>query len=130
MRLHRPRPLVPARGRLVMGAALLFCALLDAAGLAHAQPLPYSQIDYGGSGTITASGTPQNVVWPMANASVRCVQNPSSATEDLFVSFGGTASTSTTDLQPSVQQCWPWDGSVSVYAATTGHAFIATEGKF
>jgi hypothetical protein len=99
---------------------------------AAAQSFPpggtYAQIKYA-SGTIATGGTAQNVAWSLTAAKMRCVQNPSSASEDLFVAFGGTASTSSQDLQAGAQVCWPWNGPVSVYAATTSHAFIAVEAQ-
>jgi hypothetical protein len=99
--------------------------------LFRAKPPPggtYTQIKYASS-TIATGGSAQNVVWTLSPAKMRCVQNPGSATEDLFVAFGGTASTSSQDLTAGAQVCWPWSGPVSVYAATTSHAFIAVEAQ-
>jgi hypothetical protein len=92
----------------------------------------YSQVSYvpAASSTITSGGTAQTVRWTLTAAKIRCVQNPGSATEDLFVQFGGTAaSTASHDLPAGVQICWPWNGQVSVYGATTSHAFIAFEAQ-
>lgn len=65
------------------------------------------------------------------------VENPPSATESLFVRYGGTASTNTstpnsTELAPGASDEFPAGGAVgyvpgglvSVIAATTGHKFV------
>jgi hypothetical protein len=116
-------------------AALRWAAVASGACLwwsaaANAQSFPpggvYSQIKFA-SDTIATGGQAQNVTWSLPAAKMRCVENPNSAVESLFVAPGGTASTTSQDLAPGAQVCWPWNGAMSVYAATTGHAFIAVE---
>ena len=102
------------------------------AATAVAQSFPpgevYAQINFA-SGSIASGGLAQNVNWVLARAKMRCVQKPNSASEDLFVAFGGTASTTSQDLPPGAQVCWPWNGAVSLYGATAGHTFIAVEAQ-
>jgi hypothetical protein len=111
--------------------SLIVVALLAVPWSASAQYAPgnYSTTAYI-AGSITSGGTAQAVAFTLPAAKIRCVQNPKSATEDLFVAFGATASpTIGQDLQAGVQVCWPWSGNVSVYAATTSHAFVAFEAQ-
>lgn len=109
-------------------------ALAALNGTALAQSFPpggvYTRTAYA-SGTISNGGTAQSVGFTLPAAKMRCVENPGSATEDLYVAFGATASTSSQDLVAGTgaQVCWPWAGPVSVYAATTGHAYIAVEAQ-
>jgi len=90
------------------------------------QPLSVSTTDF--SSTITTGGTAQ--VATAANTSRKswCVQNPSTATELLYVRLNGTASATTgTELTPGSQVCSVANlidtSAISVFAATTGHAF-------
>ena len=100
------------------------------AARAQAVPGNYTTISYVSSPSVTIGGTAQNIAWTLTAAKIRCVQNPESATEDLFVKFGGTAAaTGSHDLPAGVEICFPWNGAVSVYAATTSHAFIAFEAQ-
>jgi hypothetical protein len=103
-----------------------------AAATAAAQSFPpgvvYAQVNYA-SGSIVSGGQAQHISWALPGAKMRCVQNPNSAAEDLFVAFGGIASTASQDLPPGAQVCWPWNGAVSIYGATAGHAFIAVEAQ-
>ena len=81
------------------------------------------------SGTITAGGTAQTA----SSAKTRqklVVQNPSSATESLFIDFTGAATTSSLEIQPGQTQVFqaPIDNrALSIIAATTGHAFLIWE---
>jgi hypothetical protein len=112
---------------LILAAAL--CGLAAAAS-ADFVAGDYSQVSYVAAPKITTGGTAQNITWTLTAAKIRCVQNPGSATEDLFVQFGGTAATTAShDLPAGVQICWPWNGAVSVYGATTNHAFVAFEAQ-
>jgi hypothetical protein len=88
-----------------------------------------------GSGTIT-SGTHAQFVTPTLSGPNRvfCVQNPGAATEDLFVAddvSGSTtpdaSSTHGWDLIAGEGVCMPWQGAISVEAATTSHAFLTDE---
>lgn len=109
----------------------LVSAMLGFASTASAQYVPgnYSTIS-NAAGTITAGGTAQGITWTLPQAKIRCVQNPKSAIEDLFVNYGGTAgATGSIDLQPGLMVCWPWNGKVSVFAVTTSHAFVTLEGQ-
>lgn len=114
---------------LVAFAASFFQSGSRAAAQAYV-PGDYSAISYAGSTTVTTGGTAQSVAWSLTQAKIRCVQNPKSATEELFVSYGTAATTTAShDLQAGSQICWPWNGAVSVYAATTGHAFVVFEAQ-
>lgn len=84
------------------------------------------------SGTITLGGTAQNAMAANTSRKGWCVQNPTGASESLFVRAGGTASSSTgTELAAGQQACnQPGtvdQGAISVFAATTSHAFSAFE---
>jgi len=98
-------------------------------------PLAIAPTDRGG--TITTGGTAQNAMASNASRKGGWVQNPCSATEDLYVSTSGTATTTAgspddADLGPCGTFSLNQNGlvnqnAVSVVAATTGHAFIAKE---
>ena len=86
------------------------------------------------SGTITAGGTAQVLMAVNASRKYLLVQNPSAATESLWINF----TTAAVESQPSIELT-PGQGflmeagfisteAVSVIAATTGHAFTAKEG--
>lgn len=114
--------------RCICGASML--AIL--AGPALAQVNRYNTTDK--SGTITTGGVAQTAIAANIYRKVWCVQNPSTASEVLYVRLSGTASASTgTVLQAGQQACNQADsidtGAVSVFAATTSHAFLAWEGE-
>jgi len=114
--------------RIILAALAAFCILC---GVASAQYVAgdYSSTNYI-AGSITSGGTAQFIGWTLTSAKIRCIQNPRNATEDLYVAFGATASTTVgQDLQPGMQVCWPWNGGVSVYGQTTSHAFFAVEAQ-
>lgn len=84
------------------------------------------------SGTIVLGGTAQSAIASNASRKGWCIQNPASATEDLFVRVNGTASATTgTDLSPGMQTCsspsMVDQAAVSVFAATTSHAYLGFE---
>lgn len=84
------------------------------------------------SGTISTGGTAQSAIASNTSRKGWCIQNPSSATEDLFVRVNGTASATTgTDLSAGQAVCnLPGmidTSAVSVFAATTSHAFVGFE---
>jgi hypothetical protein len=87
------------------------------------------------SGQIATGGVSQLVTPANPQRYYLYIQNPSTATESLFVNEGGPAST-------VADNCWEllpggnmeYDGSsiifigdINITAATTGHAFIAKE---
>lgn len=87
-------------------------------------------------GTITLGGTAQNAAAANASRKSMVIQNPCSATEDLFVSVTGGATVSGAgnfaDLGPCGSATIAWNGTViqtavSVNAATTNHRWSATE---
>ena len=85
------------------------------------------------SGTITVGGTSQQVMAANASRKGLMIQNPSTATESLFVNFGAAATTTgnSVELLPG-GTFWEDAGMVStetvnVVAATGGHAFMAKE---
>jgi hypothetical protein len=118
------------RGDSEMNRFLLTAILAVVCGSAQAQFAAgnYVAVNYA-SATIATGGTAQSVTWTLTAAKIRCVQNPKNATEDLYVAVGSTASTTSQDLPAGIQVCWPWNGSISVFAATTGHAFTAFEAQ-
>lgn len=65
----------------------------------------------------------------MLSGVVRCIQNPGTATEDLYVSADGQPASVTHgfDLPAGVGQCIAWAGAISVAAASTGHQILTSE---
>ena len=86
--------------------------------------------NYGG--TITTGGTAQQVIAANPIRNYLLVQNPSAAPESLFVDFGEVASTASIELVPGMtltfESSFMTTQYVSMYAATTGHAFVIKEG--
>lgn len=89
------------------------------------------------SGSITTGGTAQTALAANGNRRFLRVENPPSATESLFVRYGGTASVNSstpdsTELAPGASDEYSSvggngycpGGAVSVIAATTGHKFV------
>ena len=89
------------------------------------------------SGSITTGGTAQTALAANPTRRFLRIENPPSATESLFVRYGGTASVNSstpdsTELAPGASdEYWSVGGSgyvpgglVSVIAATTGHKFV------
>lgn len=83
------------------------------------------------SGTITAGGSSQQISTAHSRKYL-LVQNPSSATESLWVNFGAAATVG----QPSIEiaagtalvlSSFIPSQTITVIAATTGHAFTAKE---
>lgn len=108
---------------------------LAAEALAQIQP-GWSKVAYA-PGTITIGGTAQTIAWtftgpPNGYANLRCVQNPTAASEHLMVAFGSTASATVgQDLSAGSQVCaWYNGATVSIWAQTTGHAFMASEWQY
>lgn len=84
------------------------------------------------AGTLTSGGTAQTAIALNTSRKGWCIQNPVSATEDLFVRVNGTASATTgVDLSPGFQACnLPSlidTAAVSVFAATTSHTWLGFE---
>lgn len=84
------------------------------------------------AGTLTSGGAAQTAIASNASRKGWCIQNPVSATEDLFVRVNGTASASTgVDLSPGFQACNLSNlidtTAVSVFAATTSHTWLGFE---
>ena len=85
------------------------------------------------SGTITAGGTSQTLAAVNATRQRIIVQNPCNATESLYINFTGAATTNGTSIE--LAACGSYDSgpgpvstqSVTVIAATTGHAFMSKE---
>lgn len=83
------------------------------------------------SGTITTGGVAQNAMAANASRKYARLKNPVTATENLYFSFTGTASTSSDYLQAGyelVTDSFVPTSALSIYAATTAHAFVAEEG--
>lgn len=85
------------------------------------------------SGTITLGGTAQNAMASNASRKYLYLENPETATEDLWFRFTGTAAAASPSkvLHPGdiyeVNAFVPTQ-ALSVFAATTAHAFTAEEG--
>lgn len=85
------------------------------------------------SNTITTGGTAQNAMAANTSRKYARITNPVSATESLWVNDSGTA----TAASPS-EELLPGDqyetglfaptNAISVFAATTGHPYVAREG--
>jgi hypothetical protein len=76
--------------------------------------------------TITAGGTAQNVLSSITSPGRLCeIYNPRTATESLFVSDGGTATTNSIEIQPGGYYISAslTTNAISVLGATTAHAF-------
>lgn len=87
------------------------------------------------SGSITVGGTSQQLCAAFGNRAYLYIQNPSAASESLFVNESAAASTTAAncwELQPGEHLEWIAQGFVpvgafNVTANTAGHAFIAKE---
>lgn len=84
------------------------------------------------SGTITTGGVAQTAIALNAPRKGWCIQNPPTATENLSVRVGGTASATTgTMLSPGQQACnqaaLTDTAAISIFAATTGHVYTGFE---
>lgn len=83
------------------------------------------------SGTITTGGVSQTLMAANASRKSFLVQNPPTATENLYINFTSAASASTLALTPGAsyfeESSVVTSEAVTVFAATTGHAFIAKE---
>ena len=83
------------------------------------------------SGTIAVGGTAQNAAVFNTSRKTLIVQNASAATEPLTFSVTGVAGAGSLSLPAGGGFTWPAGtiptAAVSVYAATTGHAFVVVE---
>ena len=121
------------RSRLVAGLLALFLA---SPAYADVQPTPYVlNLITRCSGAITSGGVSQTAISAATNAGSKFwfIQNPPLATEPLYIDVGEaagptsmalTAGASLTLGGPAV-----WQGQVTVYAATTSHAFTCFYGQ-
>lgn len=117
--------------RILKVSALLALVAFPAA--ADQQPLPYAITTTPSrcplsNCTIASGGTAQTVLNANLGRKMFCLSNPSTATEDLFYDFGQAASvTLSLALPKGSTVCMGggviWQGSVSVNAATSSHAF-------
>ncbi len=119
--------------------AAILAAILALAGVARAdvQPLPFVLLTQPSrcplsNCTITTGGSAQTVLNANPGRKLFCISNPSGASEDLFYDFGEAASgTQSLALPKGSTICMGgaaiWQGSVSVEAATNGHAFSVME---
>lgn len=81
------------------------------------------------SGTIAAGGTAQTASTAKTRRKL-IVQNPGTATESLHLNFSGAATIASFEIQPGQTQVFlaPCDNrALSIFAATTGHAFTIWE---
>lgn len=87
-----------------------------------------------GSGTITTANTSQQVFAAKADRGYLFCQNPTTATESLFVNYGASASTSAGSIELSPGGVSQFLGlavpttNVTVTAATAGHRFVCKQG--
>ncbi len=93
----------------------------------------YGVTSTSGSSTVTTGGTFQSALASNANRKGCLIQNPATATENLFVFFGatGSATTATSFSLPAgaAMSCATGAGfvltdNVAITGATTGHAYI------
>lgn len=86
------------------------------------------------SGTIAAGGTAQDIYTATETIQYIFVGNPLDETESLYVDFGRNADDdgSSYELEPGdhleFSGSWIPTGTISVMAATTGHAYTAKRG--
>lgn len=87
-----------------------------------------------GSGTLTTGGASQQALPANPGRYYLMCQNPVTASEPLFVSFGSAASASGGSYELAAGGSITFDGNfipagtVNVNAATTGHRFICKQG--
>jgi hypothetical protein len=107
-------------------------------GSASSQPAPLAVTPTDRGGTITTGGTSQTLAAANASRKVILIQNPCNATEDLYVSSTGAATTTgandDADLGPCGSTILSPSGTViqtaiTVIAVTTGHRFLAKESQ-
>jgi hypothetical protein len=83
------------------------------------------------SDTITTGGVAQDAMAVNSSRKFARLKNPDTATEDLYYSFTGTASASSDVLHAGdemIAVSFVPTQALSVFAATTAHAFVAEEG--
>ncbi len=123
---------LPVQGQAAMAASLpVVLASNQTAIPTAALTLTYTDR----SGTITTGGTPQTMMIANTNRKALYIRNPSDATEDLWICFTGAAAVSGAGSVPIAPGSeWKEQGggvttqAVSVFGATTAHAWIALEG--
>lgn len=96
----------------------------------YVSPSTATSTDRGG--TLTTGGAAQAAIVLNTSRKGWCIQNPSDATEVLYVRSSGTASATTgVQLAAGQQACSPAlmtdTAAISVFAATTGHRWFGTE---
>lgn len=120
-------------------AFILLTALLPTAAQADFQNLGQAYpITFTNAGTlaISAGGTAQQLLPANPGRRALFVENPCSASEDLFIEFGAPISTTLTSGMIDIPACGNLtmgigivsQQQVEISATTTGHAFIAKEG--
>lgn len=103
---------------------------IDSTGTTIKTPVNGTLVDR--SGTITAGGVSQQLAPANPSRKYLLVQNPSTATEVLTVNFT-TAAAATGSVVLTAGSSFVMEGNfvssevINVWAATTGHAFIAKE---
>lgn len=107
---------------------------LNISGSGSTSPAPLAVTTTDKSGTVTLGGTAQAAIALNASRKAYCVQNPPTATEVLTVRVNGTASATTGVILSAGSQACSLPGlidtaAVSVFAATTAHAFTAWEAQ-
>ncbi len=119
--------------RIALFLALLFGEIVPC--FADVQPNPYI---LGAmtrcSGTIATGGTSQVAITSAQGSGMKTfiIQNPASASETLYVDFGESAGTTSVGLIAGQMISFGgqaiWQGYVSVYGATTSHAYTCFYG--
>jgi hypothetical protein len=106
---------------------LALCIALAPASIVLAQSI----VD--GSGTVTTGGTSQLVFAQNTNRSYLMCQNPTSATETLFVNLNSAASTTAGSIELAAGGSATWGPGIApnfpvfVTAVTTGHRFVCKQ---
>jgi hypothetical protein len=86
------------------------------------------------SGTLTAGGAAQEAVAANTSRNYLLIRNPINATEELWVNLTGTATAASPSVRLDAGDYLIFEAgfiptnAVSVFAATTGHAFTIWEG--
>jgi hypothetical protein len=120
--------------RLALALALLLVASVPC--FADVMPNPYVVSTMNRcSGTIASGGTSQTAISSSQNGGSKfwIISNPPSATETLYVDFGQAAGTTSLPLQAGQSVSFGgqaiWQGLVTVYGATTSHAYTCFYGQ-
>lgn len=115
-------------------AAFAAALLASAPALADVMPNPYGLTgSTRTTGTIASGTVSQSLIGANNGRKAFCVQNPSSATESLWLDFGTRAASigSSIEIQKGTAFCMGgqgvWLGAMTVNATTSSHAYSMFE---